>query len=217
MSTTSNRRHIESAKIDAIDLCNMFAGCYERWEIAGSIRRGKPEVGDVEHVVIPRYGQSAGGLFGEPVRTNLLWQRLDDLMAADGVLLDGQTLENIGADDAAFIDPDVWRITRAVYGEPPKLTHRWGEKYRGLCFREFKHEIFLADERNYGCILAIRTGPADFSRQLVSRLHSTQLRQQDGYLKYKDGTIYHCPDEQAFFRACGVEWIEPAERQAKGT
>jgi DNA polymerase (family 10) len=47
---------LEKAKAIAEELKTRFeVGC-ERIEIAGSIRRQKPEVGDIELLVIPRYG-----------------------------------------------------------------------------------------------------------------------------------------------------------------
>jgi len=47
----------------------------ERIEVAGSLRRGKPEVGDIELVAVPRFEADTVDLWGQPV--NMLERRLD--------------------------------------------------------------------------------------------------------------------------------------------
>lgn len=177
MSTTDTKRTLEQATEDAHAFVKLLPGCIRMWEIAGSVRRRKPEVGDIEHVIIP-------------VGTKL-HDRLDELVGTD-------------------LFPGDGTVTKAVY---PNGTHRWGDKYRGVMFRGFRHELFLADEQNWGCILAIRTGPAAMSERLVTALHRTRLRQSESYLRYQDGTIYPCPTERAFFDACKVDYLEPWERE----
>ena len=88
MSTTLSRRPLRKATEDAEAFRALFpASTYERWEIAGSIRRGRPEVGDVEHVIVPRFGaiQITLGLFAESQTVNLLWHHLDGLVRAGTV------------------------------------------------------------------------------------------------------------------------------------
>jgi len=47
----------------------------ERIEVAGSLRRGKAEVGDIELVAVPRFEADETDLWGQPV--NMLERRLD--------------------------------------------------------------------------------------------------------------------------------------------
>lgn len=76
--STGLKRSLAEAKRDAIDFRDMFTGRYDQWEIAGSVRRGKPEVGDIEHVVIP-----IGGL---------VFARMDELLPKDdGALFGGSS------------------------------------------------------------------------------------------------------------------------------
>lgn len=163
MSTTTMKRSRAEALKDAEALRAMFpADCYERWEFAGSLRRGRPEVGDVEHVIIPRAGQVRGDdLFAEPQTVNLLFHHLDALVKGG-------------------------EVTKHIYGT---TGFRWGEKYRGVDYRGFNHELFCADADNFGCIYTIRTGPAEFSQRLVTMMKQRGMyRQQDGYvITQRDG------------------------------
>lgn len=190
MSTGTRRPHGQAFQ-DAQDFRDLLTGGFERWTIAGSVRRMKPYVGDVEHVVVPAFSERPVGLFGGAVEhVNILWDKLDRLVEA------GQA-------------------EKAVYGE---TGHRWGDKYRGVLFRGFKHEIFTADARNYGAILAIRTGSADFSQRLVTAMkQGGRFRQQDGYVRYANGAsageVRACPTEEEFFQLCGMPFRGPEARE----
>lgn len=187
MSTTALKRHWAEAMSDAQRFLVMFDGLYERWEFAGSLRRKKPEVGDVEHVIIPKFGDVPDGdsIFAATKRMNLVWHKLDQLLAEG-------------------------KLTKHIYGA---AGNRWGEKYRGVDFRGFNHELFMADAENFGSVLAIRTGPAEFSQKLVTALHPRGLQNKDGYVIYKrDGARYPVATEEAFFKACGMPFIQPEAR-----
>lgn len=232
MSTATLKRSLALAAKDAADFIELCAGTFERWEVAGSVRRQRESVSDIEHVAIPKFGDvpagGDGGLFAE--RGNLLNARLDQLVK-DSVIM------------------------KHLYN----ASLRWGEKYRGADFRGFNHEVFQADADNWGPQLAIRTGPADYSKMLVTKLMSRGYRQRDGYVrnwqdwcctcgwagsevewvrasggKWKEEnrgtvTVAACPNcnrsdgvnpakvsvptEKEFFALCGMAWREPAERQ----
>ncbi len=189
--STGTKRKLCHAAADAEAMRDLFPGCFERWTVAGSVRRGKPEVGDIEHVVIPKFSEvSDGGLFGETKLVNLLWER------ADMLLQEGA----IGKHVYQTIKGDQWR---------------WGEKYRGIDFRGFNNEIFTATPENYGAILLIRTGPADFSKRMVERfLNGGMYRQQEGRLIHvASGEAVSIPDEETYFRLLGMEFIKPEDRR----
>lgn len=219
MSTCAAKRSLAQAIGDAQAFLSLFAGTYERWEIAGSVRRRKPEVGDIEHVVMPKFEiLPSDDLFATPTACNLLLRRCDELFAA-------------GA------------IARHVYGSNPHgaPSYRWGELNRGCDFRGFNHEIFSATLHNWGSKLAILTGPADFSTTIVTRLHDGGYRNFQGHVWSCDqcpertvapvahkcekrcphcqGTglkpvrLFPVPTEQEFFHLAGMVWVEPEKRQ----
>lgn len=185
MSQGQTRRPLEEARRDAEAFRDLFASCWDRWEVAGSVRRGRPEVGDIEHVVISRFGpvMGEGQLIVRP--GHLLWERMDRLVA-EGAL------------------------HKAIY---PDGSTRWGDKYRGVVYREFRHEVFRAEVDNWGPILAIRTGPADLSRRLVTQLaRSGRLKQEDGFVRYVGGERIAVKTEEAFFTLCQEPWVAPGVR-----
>lgn len=216
MSTTTQKRSWAQANEDGRALRDLFPdACYSLWKSAGSVRRRRQSVGDIEHVIIPAFDNlPSNTLFAEPERTNLLWYQLDALVKKGDV-------------------------SKAVYGASEGF--KWGEKYRGVSFRGFTHELFTADADNFGSVLAIRTGPSDFSRLLVTGLLNRGMRNKDGYVwrcdpcpvvscdgMYFKGDGPKCPecdstglvpvekipvpDERTFFELAGVKYLEPEQR-----
>lgn len=152
------------------DLVSFLVRYCERVEVAGSVRRGKSEVGDVELVLVPK-------MTG---KVNLAWKFLDKLSAV-GVLF-----------------------------EPSKA----GPKYRCYPASNTRPQIDLfavTPPAQWGAILAIRTGPAEYSKGLVTALLRHGMRCQDGAVR-EAGKIVPTPEELDFFRVCGVPWTEPAQR-----
>lgn len=201
--STGPRQSWQDALESSRRFAALFEGCYDRWTVAGSVRRKRPDVGDVEHVVIPAWlkGLAEPGLFGavtEPPMVNAVWARMATLVV-QGTM---EKAPNEPGDD------------EEEEGEP---RYCWGEKQRRVLFEGIRHEVFMASPENYGPILAIRTGPGPFSKGLVSRLKGGgRYRQQDGFLVYASGQSAGqrraCPDEAEYLRLCGVPWIEPEKR-----
>ena len=179
-------------------LCDVLSDGAERIEIAGSIRRGKPEVKDIEIVVIPRFEQRAGtgqiGL-GAPlptVRVNLLSERVEALGSGLVQPIKPGTHEVIPwhlADDGAY-----WRI--------------W------LPADEVKVDVFLCNPETWGLNYLIRTGSADFSRAVLMRWKAISGGgRSDGLrLTWPDGRHEPAPEETDVFRVCRMEWVIPSRR-----
>lgn len=102
---------------------NMAVGC-DRIEIAGSIRRGKPVVGDIEIVCIPRPDRD---LFGQPTGVNQLTGILA-VMIDQGAMKPGNKCgpkfrnfivlpSGIGL-DLFMVTPETWGVLYAIRTGP---------------------------------------------------------------------------------------------------
>lgn len=131
---------LRAAERIASELLTILRPSCEQIEIAGSIRRRKPEVKDIELLAVARFGdrQRPGALFAEPV--NLLHWNTDQLTASP----------------------------RSTFQRGDK----WGSKYRKLLYlggrEDIAVDLFIVEDVAWGPQLTIRTGPAEFSKRLVS-------------------------------------------------
>jgi DNA polymerase/3'-5' exonuclease PolX len=99
-----------------------------------------------------------------------------------------------------------------------------GQRYKQFVYRDYQVDLFLANTDNVGLILLIRTGPADFSRAMVTPqpygFKPSHLTVSDGYVwaNHLVGgpqarTREAVPDEETLFRLWGMDWIPPQERK----
>ncbi len=149
----------------------------DRIEIAGSIRRKRPEVGDVELVCIPK--KIPGGLFGQ------------DTEVCQG-----------------FVDAvNTWS---AIKGSP-------GGRYtQRVLPGGILLDLFIADEENWGYQLAIRTGSADYSHNVLAKgWCRAGCKGADGYLTRRGKRVV-VPEEKHLFWIIGIPWVEPEMREWKG-
>lgn len=182
----------------------------ERVEIAGSLRRQKPEVKDVELVVIPRWETRMDNttLFPTEVHTNLLHSAFEHgvkalLPAACGEICLSWIKPGVEAPTPWHINPD-------------------GRYWRGLArvYAPCKVDVFLTTPERWGTILAIRTGAGEFSKQLA--IHAKRSRHQlgqGGLFRVGEGgklSFVPTPTEESFFEALGLEWVEPELRVDRG-
>ncbi len=193
MSTTP-RRSLARALLELADFeAQMIpAVTCERWTVAGSVRRQKADVGDVDIVCIPRFADLPGNdMFATPTRTNLLWQRVDDLV-------------RLGKFSRHARD--------TVLGE----RECWGDKTRSIEFRGCAYEIYVADKDNFGPLLAIRTGPAELGKELVTRIPRFGYACRDGFhlwdVKASPAVMRKDVTEDQFFKAAGMVFMPPEQR-----
>lgn len=207
MSDSAPRPLAEGRRIAAALVAEFAPACH-RIEIAGSIRREKPEVSDIEIVAIPRTQEkekpAAQVSLFEPSaveRINLLWERIEAASMSRSRIV---PLKPGGADGEEDFNWPEKRI--------------YGSRYFRLWLRrpEIKVDLFLADPDTWGAIFAIRTGSSDFSRRLVMRWtdiskggHFTAGRVCD-----RDGAPLATPEEADVFRACEMAWVEPRDRRS---
>jgi activating signal cointegrator 1 len=192
MSTTKTRIDLATAQKVAAKLIKRLGPSCARIEVAGSIRRGKPHVGDVELVCIPHYLEQLD-LFGEVRgRTSVLDQTLDGMVRSKACIREV---------------PPGWDTTPA-----------WGARYKKFWLlvrgEDVQVDLFITRPDAWGAIFTIRTGPHDFSTELVTHLkHNTPYRQQDGGLvDERNGEVVPVPEERDYFRLAGLPYIEPEQR-----
>lgn len=161
----------------------------QRCEIAGSIRRRKEEVKDIEIVAIPKLEQipDPSSLFAEPLIINRLHEWA---LSAD--------IQWIKPGTDAIIS---WNI------QPE------GKYWRGLLPSGIKLDLFIAAPDNWGIIFAIRTGSKDFTTALVTRAKQVGHPCKDGYLHCNEQP-FATPEERDVFELLALEWIEPEQRNS---
>ncbi len=155
--------------------------------LAGSLRRGCQQVHDLEYVAVPKVAEVRGDdLFGTPVNTNLMIDKLDRMLAC------GQ-------------------IEKAIYSDGKT---RWGTKYRGFMYGGVRHELFMTGGDTFGLHVVIRTGPAEFSKAFVIRLRAAGYEARGGQV-FAQGrhTPIAVPTEQRMFELAGLKYIDPRERE----
>lgn len=174
----------------------------ERIQIAGSLRRSKPEVKDIEILAIPRPADRIveRDLFGEIIAESFHCHLEKEL--------------------ARRLADDSWPW-RKDFRSP-----RWGKRYkrlrheRGICC-----DLYLTDPQRWGYQLAIRTGPAKFSHAIVtiglrrgwhftdSLLHQHPKRDGKVCPKGEDcPLILPTMEERDIFEALQLPWLKPDER-----
>lgn len=155
--------------------------------VCGSIRRRKPEVGDIEIVYAPLVTpvEVPGDLFGGAkieLRDALL-ERLDAAVAA-GAIIPGSCL---------------------------------GRRFRQYRVPRLDAQLDLFVVRHpaqWGSIVAIRTGPADYSEWLMRRARHLGLQQINGHLEDNAGAVIETRTEEDYFRALRLDWVPPEHRRA---
>jgi len=157
----------------------------QRITVAGSIRREKPHVKDIELVAIPNIEDMQQlGMFIEdtPAPINLLNAHLDHLRGQQHI---------------------VWRPGSS-----------WGPKSRQFWWENRPVDLFQATKNNWGYQLALRTGSAKFNLYIMSNLqHRAGIQCKDGYVWHREsGELIPVPDEETWFFLLGLPYIEPERR-----
>lgn len=192
--STGARRPAAAARGLADQLLAQLAPYTTRIEVAGSLRRGAAEVGDIEICAIPTVDRQPAGLFGDE------WSEVNLLDAECGRLREAGVL-------APRLD---------VNGLP-----RWGAKHKAALFEGMAVDLFSivpGSDAQWGVIFLIRTGPAAWSKQLVTPRRQggwmpEYLVCRDGALRYREtGEVLPTPEETDVFAALKRAYIPPERR-----
>ena len=175
-------------------LVERLAPACARIEIAGSLRRRCPFVGDIELVAIPKFERP---IMGQTPVERWGWSELDHLL--------------VEWDRSKKID--------ILKGD--KLR---GKKRRYVQFafasnagQTYTVDLFIQpDPATWGVNLMIRTGSSEFSRRMVTPrakggLMPDELRVNEARV-WRGPEAIETPEERDVFELFGVEWIRPEER-----
>lgn len=163
----------------------------ERFIFAGSLRRLKPEVGDIEVVYVPKVEllPDPNDLLGNPIPT----VKFDLALAA--------WLR------AGFLTKRVGEKGGAAWGPKNKLAVHSAS---GIGI-----DLFEASKRNFWTLLVCRTGSAE-SNMRVCQAAEAKGEKWNPYLGFEDrrsGELLFVPDsEEALFRHVGLPYLEPSKR-----
>jgi DNA polymerase/3'-5' exonuclease PolX len=188
----------------------------ERIEIAGSVRRRKVEVKDIEIVAVPKWDvppveEQVRLLFGSPPRS------------ANANTLHFWAMKLAGV---RWIKPG----TSQIVAWTPRPE---GKYWRGLVPTSgddpIKLDLFLAEPENFGLIYLIRTGAAEFSAAILGHAKNRTSYQTEksyyedrpelkgkpegGWLVEKaTGRRIEVRDERDVFELLGLQFVEPPLR-----
>lgn len=185
MSQSDRKLPLADAVKVACRIIDMIAPACDRIEVAGSVRRRKPEVGDIEIVAIAARDHD---LFGEPRGSRL--DPVLDRLAREGVLSPirgGERYKQFVVPDAGckldlfLCDPATWGVI---------FTLRTGSA-------GFSHQLVTQRDRRTS---SGRPG-----------LLPVDCRVQDGRV-WRGEQALETPEEADVFRVAGLDWIEPEER-----
>lgn len=176
----------EDAYCIASVFCDLIQDVCQETLIAGSVRRKKETVGDIDIVLLPIFDQARTNLLGEVESANTTYSRLE----------------------VRFNE-----MLRAGYLQI-QPGFKMGERYREYSIHDRYHqsmklEMHIANNDNFGYISALRTGSEEFMHALVKRISKGGLMPE--YLQHENGFLWwrktpttreliSVPTEEHYFR-----------------
>ena len=181
---------LAEAREVAEDLITLLGSTCERIQVAGSMRRLIPMVGDIELLAIsktlPAYVSNP--LSGAPLGYILLDTRVAELIAK------------------GILDFRLNKRGSRTFGRWNKLLVHVPS---GVPV-----DLFSTTEENWGMALLVRTGSAPFCVRVMRRLLDLGHHGHAyGGITLKSGQEVSCPTEEEVFQILGWEWIEPPQRE----
>ena len=154
-----------------------------RLKIAGSVRRGAPQVKDLELICIPQskeIGQET--ITPGPQLTRTVYN-------TDAI--EGAGRDLVGNDN----------VSKA------------GPKYIQFRYKEITVDLFISTHKNCGLNYLLRTGPEEFNVVLLKRANRMGLTSEGSIFKERFGdTKYPAKTEREAFRILQLPWIAPEKR-----
>lgn len=186
MSDKKKFPHAEALKV-AWELQAILAPACQRIAIAGSLRRLKPMVSDIELLFVPRMSERPDGLFD---------MRIVDVCS--------EVVEKLLTDGIFTKRPNV--NGHLTWGERNKLAVHVAS---GIPV-----DLFGTSEANWWVSLVIRTGSKETNLALTTGANKqgASLMAYGSGVKWSDGTVTNATSERHVFEMCGVPYKEPKDR-----
>jgi len=162
----------------------------ERIVIAGSLRRRKPTVGDIEILFIPRMVTEPVGLFD--TREVPATDAVLDAMLAEGVLGKRPLQTKAGT---------AWGALNKLAVHLPS----------GIPV-----DLFRTTAESWANYLVCRTGPADSNTRIATAAQRRGYRWQPygaGFVDLGTGKLFPMASEREVFEFVGMEYLEPWDRK----
>lgn len=179
---------LADAKLLADKVIAVLEPFCERIEIAGSIRRGRAEVGDVDIVAMPKSLDLPGALGGTAHLTD----------------------SQVWAEKFTTV---LWKKMAAILEERGQELIRCSIPCKdGL----FQVDIYRARPETWGVILLVRTGSREHNVKLCSlaRSKGLMLSAAQGVVSCGGtGGVVACRTEEEIFAALGLGFVEPKNRE----
>lgn len=169
----------------------------DRIEVAGSLRRGLGDVGDVEIVYVPRWGEGEQNkelaMFAEPPPpVDLVDRRIGEMQRS------GQIERRFSASGR-----------QGAYGA--------NTKHLVSVSTGIPIDVFRATAENWGMAMMVRTGPAEWSHLMMSLF---KQRGMEGHVSsgvttegaLNERTEIACPTEETVFELLGIPYRGPMNR-----
>lgn len=167
----------------------------ERIELAGSLRREKSGVRDLEIVAIPHRVEVVSGATLFETTTEMR-SELHHWAATEAV-----------AHGVRWIKP----VTSEIIDWAPKPDAKYLRALVTAPEGQIKLDLFLCRAENWGIIHLIRTGSAEFSQAVVTRARAIGKPIAGGTLT-ENGKDIATPEEADVFRVLGLHQVVPAWR-----
>lgn len=191
--TVKERIPLAEASMLAHQVVKLLEPYANRIEVLGSIRRGRPDVGDIEIGLMPKIEKrdDPADLFGD-TKINVNTQ----LEAVERLIVEG-----------------------VFEHRPDKNGHNCcGEGVQRLRYRGFALDIFgCLDPDAWGVTKLIRTGSGDFNKRIVTQKTEGGKILPLG-MRFQGGRLWDCkrpvrtPEEIDVFNAIGLPYVEPHRR-----
>ena len=186
--------NLDTAKAYANLFVYFIRDACEKAGIAGSIRRSKPKVHDIEIVAMPRY------------------------KIEKEVLLDGVREKQVN--QLHLLMTDLLRNGTVTSDRQRRDKHRnpFGERYYRVNYNvvdlKIPIDLFVVlPPAQWGTQFLIRTGCTEFSHWIVSQRINQGLHFKDGYLERDVTGVIDTPTEESVFKALRMPYVPPELRE----